>query len=155
MPKQPRPSTACSPRRTRRSRLVSPVPSLASHVTRHVDSTCSQNLFSASRDILPNRIDASLYSRAQLQWWSVQDQHRYNTCLDFSRCEDTVVRSLFPSKHGGSNRVPLSHKHTPMAILQYQKLGNQQQQRLLAADDDRQIPPFTSDQERLPPCLGL
>ena len=124
MPKRLVPSCARSPRRTRRSRLISPLASKTSCLTPTSNGGCEQALFSTSvvskSEILDNRMDASVYSHAQLSWLQSYDTQRYKTCLDFSRCEDSILSSLFPSKFGGGNRIPMSHRHTAKVIREFQ-----------------------------------
>ena len=138
MPKRPIPSSARTPRCAHRSRLVSPLASSTGCHAPTPNVAYAQSLFATPvvpiLDILEHRIDASVYSLAQLSWLLLHDIHRFNTCLDFARCEDSILSSLFPSKYGGSSRVPMSHRHTPTTIHQFQRLGNKQQLHLISKD---------------------
>ena len=146
MSKRPYSSSARTPRRTRRSRLVSPLASSKCCLTPTPNVECVQDLFSTpvltKSDIVENRIDASIHSHAQLKWFQSHDVYRYKTSLDFSWCEDSVLSFLSPSKFGGGNRIPMSHRHTATSIRQFQKLGNKQQLHLISKDI-ASLPPLT------------
>ena len=157
MPKRPVPSCGRSPRCTRQTRLVSPHPPSNRLLSATPNVACAQTLFStpiASKpDIEDNRVDASIYSNAQLSWFQAYDIQRFHACLDFARCDDTLLRSIFPSKYGCSTRIPLSHRHTAVAIREFQKLGNIQQLRLL--EQDIASPSPLIPELNTYPCLGL
>ena len=123
MSKRPYSSSARTPRHTRRSRLVSPLASSTSCLTPTPNLECVQALFPthvvSKSKILEDHIDASIYSHAQLSWFQSHDVHRYKTCLDFSRCGDSILSSLFPSKFGGANIIPMSYRHTAKAIREF------------------------------------
>ena len=157
MSKRPYSSGARTPRRTRRSRLVSPLASSTGCLTPTPNVECVQDLFSVpivtKYEILDNHIDASMYSYAQLLWLQLHDTHRYKTCLDFSRCGDSILSSLFPSKFGGGSRIPMTHRHTATTIRQFQKLGNKQQLHLSSKEIASPVPLIP--ELNAYPCLGL
>ena len=150
-------TSASSPRRSRRSRLVSPLASSTNSCAHTPIVHQSPELFPSTItpkcDILVDRIDASSYSYAQLHWLQLNDPQRYKTRFDFSWCEDSILNSLFPSKFGGRNRIPISHRHTVKSIRQFQELGNKQQLYLLKQEIIRPVP-FISEMDHYP-CLGL
>ena len=79
-------------------------------------------------------------------------QH-FNACFDFARCDNETLASLFPSKFGGRNRIPVSYRHTAAAIRQFQELGNRQQTNLITQDDASPAPLLPELKNY--PCLGL
>ena len=135
MPKRLVPSCGRSPRPSCCSRFISP-PSGSSKRTAPISSVdCAEALFHEpshkKASILDNHIDASIYSLAQLLWFQSHDMQRFNACFDFARCDDNTLTSLFPSKFGGRNRIPVSCRHTAGTIRQFQELGNRQQLHLI------------------------
>ena len=150
MPKRLVPSCGRSPRPSRRSRLISP-PSNPSSYT--APNSFVSTPVVATIDLLDNHIDASAYSYTQLQWLLSHHIQHYETRLDFSRCEDAVLISLFPSKYGECNRIPMPYRHTAAAIRQFQKFGNRQQTNLITQDDASPAPLLPELKNY--PCLGL
>ena len=93
-----------------------------------------------------------MYSHAQLTWLQSHNLQRFNTFLDFAWCEDKIMRSLFPSKFGGCNRIPCSRRNTAKAIRQFQEFGNKQQL-FLIKQENRPIPLIPELKNY--PCFGL
>ena len=131
MPKRPVPTIPRTPRPKRRSTFVSPHASSIRCTTLRTNSVHAQALFpvpsQVTASILDNRIDASSYSFAQLSWFQSNDILRFKSCLDFTRCDNHTLKSLFPSKYGYDNLIPLCHRHTALSIREFQELGNKQQ----------------------------
>ena len=124
MPKRALPTSVRSPRPNRRLKLVSPINSSTSLITPSSNVVRAQALFHTPTipiiDILEHRIDASTYSLAQLSWIQLHDPQRYQTRLDFARCEESILRTLFPPKFGGNNIIPVSHRRVATDILHFQ-----------------------------------
>ena len=157
MTKRGVPSCERSPRPSRRATLVSPLASSTRHLTPTLNVASAQTMSSAQivsiPDIKKSHIDASLFSHAQLSWFQAYDTRRFKGCLDFARCDDTLLSALFPSKFNSTNRIPLSHRHTAVEIRQFQQLGNRQQLHLIHQDTAR-LPPLIP-QLKTYPCFGL
>ena len=135
MPKRLVPSCGRSTRPSRRSRLISP-PSGSSKCAALISSAdCAEALFREpshkKSSILDNHIDTSVYTLAQLLWFQLHDTQRFNACFDFARCEDMIIKSIFPSKFGNDNQIPLSRRHTTVSIWQFQKFDKRQQLHLI------------------------
>ena len=157
MPKRLVPSCGRSTRPSRRSRLISP-PSGSSKCAALISSAdCAEALFREpshkKSSILDNHIDTSVYTLAQLLWFQLHDTQRFNACFDFARCDDKTLASLFPSKFGGRNRIPASHRHTAKTIRIFQELRNSQQLHLI---DEQTIylPPLVPILKKSP-CIGI
>ena len=105
MSKRPIPTRAGTPRRTRRSRFISPPSNSSSYTTPNSNAVSMLALSSTpvlrKIDLLDDRLDAAAFSHIQLTWLQSHDTHRFNTCLDFARCGDSMIRYLLPSKFGG------------------------------------------------------
>ena len=144
MPKRPAPTSARLPRPKRRSTLVSPHTSSIRCTTPRTNGVRAQELFPVpsplKASILDNRIDASPYSFTQLSWFQLNDMLRFKACFDFARCDDAILISLFPSKFGYNNQIPLSHRHTAVSIREFQELGNKQQLYLIEQDTTNHSP---------------
>ena len=157
MPKRALPTSVRSPCPNRCLKLVSPINSSTSLITPSSNVVRAQALFHTPTipiiDILEHRIDASTYSPAQLSWIQSHDQQRYRTCLDFARCKESVLRTLFPPKFGGNNIIPVSHRHSVTDIRHFQELGNKQQLYLIAQDNASPAPLLPELKNYL--CLGL
>ena len=157
MPKRAVPTSARSPRPKRSLALVSPHASSTSCIPPITNGIRAQALFPTpppqKSSILDNRIDASIYSQAQLLWFQSHDTQSFKTCFDFVRCDNEILVTLFPSKFDSNNRIPLSHRHTAVSIRQFQEFGNKQQLHLF--EQETTCPPPFISERKVYTCLGI
>ena len=127
------------------SNLCSSVPDLGSPIS-------SRRLFdeqSTSFEISCNREDASQYSLTQIKWLMTNDVSRFGR-LDFVRCSEHMLRSLFPSKYAGILPFPPPEKrHHAKDVREFMLLGKSERKL------NGSIRFYPLDKNQKAKCLGI